>query len=189
MGARFFDDEEQKYIDQQRVRPDSAVCLLAAARRPGDTQIAHYAPQVAEDFRAHEAAYRQAQSAYNRKIMWVGLISLLIMAGTFGFAVYSANGPPERKAALSESEHAFDRIAVWGFSLSLTIYAVMNLQAAASFFTQKHFGYAAFWFFFATIQVLLVFALCHVGWAELKDQPPVTGWVTHGRTRYAIDPL
>jgi hypothetical protein len=158
MGSKFFDDEEQRYIDEQRyvqIQP------FAFWLRHGDlaAQIAHYAPQVAEDYRAHEAAYRQAQSAYNRKIMWVGLISLVIMAATFGFAAYSSNGSPERQAAMRNSEHAFDRIAVWGFSLSLTIYAVMNLRAAASFFTQKHFGYAAFWFLFATIQVLLVFGM------------------------------
>jgi hypothetical protein len=158
MGARFFDDEQLQYIAERRWVGLQPFAFWIRHGDMGD-QIARYAPALADGMQAQRAEYQKSQAAYNRTLKMVLLVSLAIFAGTIAFAAYAANQPPEKKAIIAEGEHALDKMIVWGFSLSLTAYAILNLRASARLLMQKHFGLAAFWFLFAVIQVLLVFAM------------------------------
>jgi hypothetical protein len=155
LGAKFFDDQQQQYIDEQRYVP---IAIFAFWLRHGElaTEIASYAPSLAKDIRAQQPGYRKEQSAANLTMMRVLAISLLICACTIGYAIWSRNQPPERRARLAKGESELDRFAGRAFALSLGIYALMNLRAAFSFWKRKQAGFAAFWLVYAVIQILLV---------------------------------
>ena len=158
LGARFFDDEQQRYIDEQRYVP---IAIFAYWLRHGDlaTELASHAPSLVDEMRAQQPGYRKEQSAANRTIMWVFVISLLICAGTAGYAIWSRHQPPEQRATMAKSENALGLFAGRAYALSLGLYALMNLNVAFSFWKRKQPGYAAFWLFYAMIQILLVAAI------------------------------
>jgi hypothetical protein len=157
-GSSMFDDEQQRYINQQRYVP---IQIFAYWLRHADlaTEIAGYAPALAEGLQAQEAGYRKEQSKANRTILWLFAITLLICAGTIGYAAWSRNQPPAQRAALARGEHFLDRFAGRAFALSLGVYALVNLQASFGFLKRKQPAYAAFWFLFAAIQILLVIGI------------------------------
>jgi hypothetical protein len=158
LGGKFFDDQQQVYIDQQRFVP---LAIFAYWLRHGDlaTDLIAQAPWLAEQSQAQESAYRQEQSAYNRKIVWVVVISAFICAGTFGLAIYNSHQPPAQQAEFAKGQEFLGRFAGRAFALSLSLYAMLNLQAAVGLLRRKQPGYAAFWFLYAMIQILLVIGI------------------------------
>jgi hypothetical protein len=155
MGGKFFDDEQQRYIDEQRYVPLQSFGYWLRHSEL-ETELAGYLPALADDMRAQEPGYRLEQSKYNRKIVWVFVISAVIMAGTFLTANYAQHQPPAQRAAFEEGNRALGLFAGRAYALSLGIYALLNIRVAASFWRRKMPSYAAFWLFFAVIQILLV---------------------------------
>ena len=158
MGARLFDDEQQRYINEQRYLP---LQIFAYWLRHGDlsAELANRAPALAGDLEAQQAGYRKEQSAANRVILWVFAGSLLIVAGTIAYAIWAHGQPPPQRAALAKGEQFLDRFAGRAFALALVIYAMINIRAAFGFLQRKEVGYAAFWFLYAMIQILLVIGI------------------------------
>ncbi len=78
------------------------------------------------------------------------------MAGTFLTASYAQHQPPAERAVFEEGKRGLDLFAGRAYALSLGIYALFNLRAAADFWRRKMPGYAAFWILYAAIQILLV---------------------------------
>jgi len=154
-GTSLFDDAQQRYINEQRYVPLQSFGWWL--RHSGlEAELINYDPVLANDVRAQEPGYRREQSKYNRMIAWLIAISLLICAGTFGAAVYMGHQPPAQRAAFDEGNRALGLFAGRAYALALGIYAMFNLRAAAAFWRRKQPSYAAFWLFYAVIQILLV---------------------------------
>ena len=157
-GASLFDEEQQRLIEEQRYVP---LAIFGYWLRHAElaAELASYVPSLADELRAKEPGYRKEQSKYNRTIVWVFAISLLIMAATAGAAIYVRHQPPAQRAAFAEGNRALGLFAGRAFAFALGVYAMVNLRAAWSFLQRKQPGYAVFWFLYAAIQILLIVSI------------------------------
>jgi hypothetical protein len=158
LGGKFYDDEQQVYIDQQRFVPLAIFAYWLRHDQLGSDLVAR-APWLGDEMQAQEASYRKDQSKYNRKIVWVLAISAVIIAATLGLAIYNQHQPPAQQAEFAKGEQALDRFAGRAFALSLSLFALFNIQAAIGLLRQRKPGYAAFWLFYALLQILLVIGI------------------------------
>jgi len=157
-GASLYDADQQRLIDERRYVP---LAIFGYWLRHAElaAELAHYVPSLADELRAKEPGYRREQSKYNRTIAWVFAISLLIMAGTAGAAIYMRHQPPAQRAVFEEGNRALGLFAGRAFAFALGIYAMINIRAAWGFLQRKQPGYAAFWLSYAVIQILLVVSI------------------------------